>query len=324
MKTYRLFVSAWICGSALTWGEGKQLGQSDPLPDVPEGAQAVSLLGDPLYPPDPNESALANYEEAKKAYETSPDDPDRIIWYGRRAGYLGRYREAILIFTEGTEKHPQDARFFRHRGHRYISIREFDRAIRDLEHAVTLTRNQEDQIEPDGQPNAKNIPLTTLQRNIWYHLGLAYFLKGDPENARRAYRQCLGAGKYDDNYVSTAFWLYITLRRLGKLGEARKVLEPVHRDMDLIENGDYLRLCLLYKGEVDPEEIIPSVSSSVDNLTFAYGAVNWFFHKAENEDADALLEKILKNKSWGAFAYIAAEADYSRRLRKASPNELSG
>jgi tetratricopeptide (TPR) repeat protein len=320
MKLFHLFVSIWIFGSVAAFSLGNPMDESELLPEVPEGAQAVSLLGDPLYPPDPSESALANYEEAKKAYESSPDDADSIIWYGRRAGYLGRYREAILIFTEGTEKHPQDARFFRHRGHRYISIREFDRAIRDLEHAVTLTRDQEDQIEPDGQPNAKNIPLTTLQRNIWYHLGLAYFLKGDPGNARRAYRECLGAGKYDDNYVSTAFWLYITLRRLGKLGEARELLEPVHSDMDLIENGDYLRMCLLYKGEVDPEEIIPSVSSSVDNLTFAYGAANYFFHKAEQEDADALLKKIVKKKSWGAFAYIAAEADYSRSLRKMSQN----
>jgi hypothetical protein len=316
MKPTPLLAWALVLGSVLTFGREKQTDPDDLLPDVPEGAQTVSLLGDPLYPPDPSESALANYEEAKKAYESSPDDADSIIWYGRRAGYLGRYREAILIFTEGIEKHPQDARFFRHRGHRYISIREFDRAIRDLEHAVSLTRDQEDRIEPDGQPNAKNIPLTTLQRNIWYHLGLAYFLKSDPENARRAYRECLGAGKYDDNYVSTAFWLYITLRRLGKLEEARRVLEPIHAGMDLIENGDYHRMCLLYKGEVNPEEIIPSVSSSVDNLTFAYGVVNWFRHKAEQEEADALLEKILKNKSWGAFAYIAAEADYSRSLRK--------
>ena len=83
--------------------------------------------------------------------------------------------------------------------------------------------------------------------------------------------------------------------------------------MDLIENGDYLRMCLLYKGEVDPEEIIGSVTSSIDNLTFAYGAANYFFHKAEQEEADALLQNILKSKQWGAFAYIAAEADYADR-----------
>ena len=141
-------------------------------------------------------------------------------------------------------------------------------------------------------------------------------MKGDPGNARRAYRECLEAGKYDDNYVSTAFWLYITLRRLGRLEEARKVLEPVHADMDLIENGDYLRLCLFYKGEVDLDELVGSDASSVDNLTVAYGVVNWYFQKAEQEEAEELLGAILKKKQWGAFAYIAAEADYSGRPKK--------
>jgi hypothetical protein len=316
MKITHLLFFAWISGNVFSSDAGKQVDEKDLLPDVPEGAQAISLLGDPLYPPEPSESALDKYQEAKEAYEAGPDDADRIIWYGRRAGYLGRHREAILIYSEGIQKHPKDARFFRHRGHRYISIREFDRAVRDLEHAVTLTRDREDQVEPDGQPNAKNIPLTTLHRNIWYHLGLAYFLKGDPGNARRAYRKCLEAGKYDDNYVSTVFWLYITLRRLGQLEEARKVLEPVHADMDLIENGDYLRMCLLYKGKVDLDELVGFDASSVSNLTVAYGVANWYFHKAEQEEAVELLKAILEKKQWGAFAYIAAEVDYSGRLQK--------
>ena len=50
-------------------------------------------------------------------------DVDNIIWYGRRTAYLGDYREAIRIFSEGIEKHSKDARMYRHRGHRYISIR---------------------------------------------------------------------------------------------------------------------------------------------------------------------------------------------------------
>ena len=62
---------------------------------------------------------------------------------------------------------------YRHRGHRYVSIREFDRAIADLEYAATLIEGTEDEIEPDGMPNAMNIPVSSLHSNIWYHLGLA-------------------------------------------------------------------------------------------------------------------------------------------------------
>ena len=74
---------------------------------------------------------------------------DAIIWLGRRTAYLGNYQEAIDLFTDGANRYPRDARMFRHRGHRWITLRKFDRAIADLTRAATLIRGQEDQIEPD-------------------------------------------------------------------------------------------------------------------------------------------------------------------------------
>jgi quercetin dioxygenase-like cupin family protein len=126
---------------------------SSVLPDVPEGVQAMSLLGEELRSGAPSESVLGNLATAKANYEADSDDADNIIWYGRRIAYTGDYRGAIAIFSEGVEKHPENARFYRHRGHRYISIREFDRAIVDFEKAATLIEGTEDEVEPDGAPN---------------------------------------------------------------------------------------------------------------------------------------------------------------------------
>ena len=85
----------------------------------------MSLLGEPLYPPQPSPEVAARQAEdeaaARADYEASPDDADAIIWLGRRIGYTGRYREAIDVFSEGVRKHPGDARMYRHRGHRWIS-----------------------------------------------------------------------------------------------------------------------------------------------------------------------------------------------------------
>src|SRR5688572_3302023 len=50
--------------------------------------------------------------EGREAYTKNPNNPDAIIWLGRRTAYLGEYREAIKIFTEGIAKHPRDARFY--------------------------------------------------------------------------------------------------------------------------------------------------------------------------------------------------------------------
>ena len=90
------------------------------------------------------------------------------------------------MFSKGVQAHPNNPRMYRHRGHRYITTRQFDRAIADFEKAVTLIKGTPDEIEPDGAPNPTGKPRSTLHFNIWYHLGLAYYLKGDYQKARAA------------------------------------------------------------------------------------------------------------------------------------------
>jgi tetratricopeptide (TPR) repeat protein len=286
----------------------------DLLPDIPEGAQAVSLLGDPLYPSPPSEKLKSNLEQATKKFESDPNDADNIVWYGRRTAYTGDYREAIRIYTKGIEQFPDDARFYRHRGHRYISIREFDRAILDFEQAATLIRGKKDRIEPDGIPNARNIPLTSLHRNIWYHLGLAFYLENDLENALTIFRKGADASANDDSTVSTAHWLYMILRRLGREDDAKELLQPIHPDMDIIDNMAYHQLCLFYKGELPLESLTNPQFDNISNDAVAYGIGNWFLYNDDRDKAKSVYEKILKNKSWASFGYIAAEADFVREF----------
>jgi tetratricopeptide (TPR) repeat protein len=279
------------------------------LPDVPEGVQAMSLLGKPLRSSEPSPKAVADFEAAKATYEKDRGNADNIIWYGRRAGYLGDYREAIRIFSEGIEKHPDDARMYRHRGHRYISIREFDRAIADLERAVKLIEGRENEVEPDGAPNAQNIPVSTLHGSVWYHLGLAYYLKHDWANALRAYQNGFDAGRNDDNRVSTTHWRFSILRRMGKPDEARKVLDAITADMNIIENTSYHRLCLFYKGELEVEDILPENDDDPANAAIAYGVANWYLTEGNDARAREMMEKLVASSGWAGFGVIAAEAD---------------
>src|SRR5262245_33607363 len=76
-------------------------------------------------------------DEARKNFEKD-QSADNFVWLGRRTAYLGHYKEAIKIYTEGIEKFPDDARLFRHRGHRFITLRCFDLAIADLDKAAKL------------------------------------------------------------------------------------------------------------------------------------------------------------------------------------------
>jgi len=304
-----LFVTAAVIALSCTGAR-----DADILPRVPEGAQAVSLMGDPLYPLTPGDKALADYEAAKKNVEEDPDDADNLIWLGRRAAYAEDYREAIRIYTRGIRKFPDDPRFYRHRGHRYISIRQFDRAIQDLHHAAMLIEGQEDKVEPDGIPNARNIPVSSLHTNIWYHLGLAYYLKNDLLNAMRAYRSCLEASKNADMIAATSHWLTMTLRRLEWEEQAASVLDLIDADMDIIENMAYHQLLLFYKGDVSQKDLQQKVFTDVMNDATAYGIGNWYLYNGQRDKAEAVFEKIIAGRDWATFGHIAAEADVAREF----------
>jgi tetratricopeptide (TPR) repeat protein len=279
------------------------------LPDVPDGAQAVALSGEALYVPEPGQGALERLATAKADYAEHPDDADKLVWYGRRTAYTGDYRGAIEIFSEGMDKFPEDARMFRHRGHRYISIREFDRAIADLERATQLIEGTDNEIEPDGLPNALNIPISSLHGNIWYHLGLAYYLKQDWDNAYRAYKTGFDAARNDDNRVSTTHWMYMILRRKGDSEAAEKVLDVIKTDMNVIENTAYYDLCLFYKGELTLAELIGEDTDSSPNSAVMYGAANWLYYTGDVEKAEEMLRGIIATNNWAPFGYVAAEAD---------------
>jgi hypothetical protein len=255
-------------------------------------------------------------EEARAAHRRNPRDPDAIIWLGRRTAYLGRFREAIGIYTEGLRLHPRDARFLRHRGHRYITVREFRLAERDLARAARLISGRADEVEPDGIPNARNQPTSTLQSNVWYHLGLARYLTGDFRGALSAYRECLKVSRNPDMLVATSHWLYMTLRRLGRTREATEVLAPVTAEMDIIENRDYHRLLLMYKGELTPESVLEEAARGGDgalsNGTVGYGVGNWHLYNRRRDEAIKVFRRVVAGPQWTGFGYIAAEVDLGR------------
>jgi len=289
----------------------------------PARPEATSLLGKPLFPAPIGAEARKTLEEnlknAEVVYGRNPDDPDATIWLGRRLAYLGRYRDAIEHFSDGVEKHPDDARMYRHRGHRYITVRELPKAIEDFTKAASLVSGKPDQIEPDGQPNARNVPTSTLNSNVYYHLGLAHYLSGNFDKAADAYRRCLEFSKNPDMLTATTYWYHLTLSRLGRTAEASALLAPITADMDVIENGSYYRLLRLYKGDVTLDSF-NATAAGLDAVTTKYGLARWHIANGRDDQGLALLREIVDGspQQWPAFGYIAAEADLARssRLRK--------
>jgi len=286
-----------------------------PAEDVAD-IEATSFLGKPLRPraisEEARETLEANLHEAMEDFARDAEDVDNIIWLGRRLAYMTRYRDAIDAYTRGIRLHPEEARLYRHRGHRYISTRRVDEAIADFERAAELLAGKPVEVEPDGIPSVRGVPTSTTQFNIYYHLGLAHYLKGDFEQALDAYRECMKySGDSDENLVATSDWLYMTLRRLGRDPEAAKVLEAIGEHLDVIDNTSYLRRLLLYKGALEEDELL-GPAGELDLATLGYGVANWHLYNGREDQARTLFEKILRGSYWSAFGYIAAEADLAR------------
>lgn len=278
--------------------------------------EAVSLLGTKLYPPDLPEVVQKKRQNlltiAEENFSNNPDSLDNIIWYGRRLSYLYQYKYAIQIYTLGLNKFPESYKLYRHRGHRYLTIRQFDKAIQDLEKAVFYSRNVPIEMEADGLPNRRNIPRNSVQFNIWYHLGLAYYMKGNYDKSVSAYKKCISIADNHDMLVSATDWLYMTYRKLGNIQAAEALLEPIKPKMNVIENYAYHNRLLMYKGLKKPEQLFKlgdDQEISIDEVTLAYGVGNWYYYNGNAERAVDIFDQLMDSPYWMAFGYIAAEVE---------------
>lgn len=280
----------------------------------------INFFGDSIAPQLMHGSKQeAAYSAALAAWEQNPTE-STYIWLGRRKAYLQHYHEAIAIFTEALEKFPNSYQLYRHRGHRYISVRQLENAISDFEKAAVLMQGVAVEIEADGIPNKLDTPLSTTQFNVFYHLGLAHYLAGDYARANQAYTQCMEYSTNDDLLVATTDWYYMSLMRLGEQQEAEKLLTHISDSLTIIENDSYYKRLKMYQGKMSPGELLDMDTAAEDYAlsiaTQGYGVGNWYLMKADTAKAKEIFQSVLDGQHWAAFGYIAAEADMHRLLNQ--------
>ncbi len=311
----RRTIASSMLGLALLGG--CRPGTTPPVPPMSESSPrpVVALSGETLTAVPLSDEARAKHEanlrSAREAYEANPSI-DTTIWVGRRTAYLGRYHEAIEIYTEGLEAYGDDPALLRHRGHRYITTRQLDLALADFERAAALIEGTEDAVEADGLPNAAGVPTSTLHTNVHYHLGLTRFLLGDFAGARAAYEACLQASTTDDMRVATAYWLTMTLARLGDEDAVDVLLSKFGEDIELYENFAYLRLLRLYQGGLSTEALLGEDAEGLDHATLGFGLGNLYMVRGDRDNAETAWTEVLESPQWAAFGDIAAEAELHR------------
>jgi hypothetical protein len=145
-------------------------------------------------------------------------------------------------------------------------------------------------------------------------LGLTQYLRGDFAAAADSFAKNMEySRRHDDNLVATTYWRYLTLRRLEKHDEAAALLAPVSPHMNIIENEGYQQLCLMFRGDIQPEALLPAGGEqSTHDATTGYGVGMWYLLNGDPARAEEIFRRVLDGTNWPAFGFIAAEAELAR------------
>jgi tetratricopeptide (TPR) repeat protein len=195
---------------------------------------------------------------AQAAFAVAPDREESYIWLGRRYGYLGRYADAIEVFTDGLEKFPDSYKLLRFRARHLARHREFERAIADYKLGLRKMEGVGDSFEPNGIINAIELPTSTYRQNLHYYLGQTSFAIGDYQqmfdHLEHSKRTLIDL-PYDDHSVAVAFWQYIALHKLGKHDQAEALFGTLHQPIRLLENHTYYEALLVLIGARELETV---------------------------------------------------------------------
>ncbi len=229
---------------------------------------------------------------AESALAADPRNVERIIQLGVAQSGVRQYREAIATFTRGLTIAPNDAMLYRWRGHRYLSVREFDRALSDL------TRGSR---------------LDSTNYGIWYHLGIVRYAGGDFAAAADAFARAQRRPPDAAELAGSTDWLWMSLSRAGRTSEAQAMLDR-HPD-SLPATNAYAQRLRLYRGQINPDDVITAGDTGdVAVATLCYGVGNWYLVRGDTARARTWFERSVRSGGWPAFGFIMSEVEL-RRLR---------
>ena len=232
---------------------------------------------------------------AEQALAADPRNVDKIVALGAAQAGVRQMREAVATFTRGIAFAPDNALLYRWRGHRHLSLREFDAAKADF---------------------ARGLALDSTIYGIWYHLGIVRFADGDFNGAADAFTRAQRRAPDAGELAGSTDWLWMSLSRAGRHAGATAMLEG--RPDSLPVDNAYAQRLRLYRGLVDPEHVFTAADTSdVQVATLSYGIGNWYLVKGDTTRARGYFERSIQSGGWPGFGFIISEVELRRTAPRA-------
>lgn len=227
---------------------------------------------------------------AQRDLDAHPRDLQRYIALGTAQAGARQMQEAVQTFTRALAIWPDDAVLWRWRGHRNLSVRNFDQAMADLTHGYGMD---------------------STVYGILYHLGVLRFVRGDFNAAADAFRRAQPLAPDAGELAGSTDWLWMSLMRAGRASEATAML--ARRPDSLPVANAYAKRLKMYRGEITPEQLITAADTSdIDVATLEYGLGDWYVVKGDTAKAKMAFRRSVASRGWPAFGFIASEEELRR------------
>jgi tetratricopeptide (TPR) repeat protein len=227
---------------------------------------------------------------AQRALAADPTNLKLFIDLGTAQAGARQMQEAVQTYTRAMAVLPNEPMVYRWRGHRNISVRNYDQAMADL---------------------TKGYGLDSTNYGILYHLGVLRFLRGDYNAAADAFRRAQPRAPDAGELKGATDWLWMSLMRAGRASEATAML--ARRPDSLPINNAYNRRLALYRGEITPEKFFtPADTSDVDVATLSFGLGNWYLVRGDTARARTFFQRSVASGGWPGFAFMASEVELAR------------
>lgn len=259
-------------------------------PSVPAGAQSVQYRLPTTGVVYRSQADTGPVARAERALAAEPRSVQRFIQLGVAQAGARQMREAVQTFTRALVVAPNDPMLYRWRGHRNLSVRDFDGAMADL---------------------TRGYGLDSTNYGVLYHLGVLRFVRGDFNAAADAFARAQMHAPDAGELAGSTDWLWMSLQRAGRATEAAAML--ARRPDSLPVSNAYVKRLRMYRGEIGPDALItPADTGDVDVATLRFGLGNWYLVKGDSARAREQFQRSIQSGGWPAFGFIASEVELGR------------
>lgn len=250
----------------------------------------------------------------KSKYDANKDSLVLGENYGRYLAEMKQFSSATQVFEELVYSDPDNIRFNRQLGYCYFVLGESARAVYFLKKASVLL---------EGTPIIKYnlfIRLTmpkhnyhSLQYNIWYLLGIAYYVEKNYDKAITCFKNSLKFASVINLKVMSSNFLYMAYNRAGNHALAKDILNSVSKISNMRSARVHLKSLQIYQKKSDPNEIATGIKKRYfkeeDFTILLYCIGNYHLLNKDFGAARMVFGRVIDEGNPYTLGYILAQAD---------------